>query len=88
MHFKWHVEFFLLQTYLNRKPNPRKKLLVPCVLDKPNPKCYVCSEKPEVVVKLNTGTITVKQLEDKVMMYTILYMDKSYNSHYKSDDCE
>jgi len=53
--------------YLNRQPNPRKKLLVPCILDKPNPKCYVCSEKPEVAVRLNTTTATVKLLEDKIL---------------------
>jgi len=53
--------------YLNRQPNPRKKLLVPCVLDKPNPKCYVCAEKPEVGVRLNTTSITVKTLEDKIL---------------------
>ena len=53
--------------YLNRQPNPRKKLLVPCVLDKPDPKCYVCSEKPEVGVRLNTTAITVKTLEDKIL---------------------
>lgn len=57
---------FLLQIYLNRQANPRKKLLVPCALDKPNPKCYVCSSKPEVTVVLNTEKFTVKQLEDKV----------------------
>ena len=34
--------------YLNRQPNARKRLLVPCALEKPNPKCYVCAEKPEV----------------------------------------
>ena len=54
------------QVYLNRQPNFRKKLLVPCQLDPPNPKCYVCSEKPQVSVKLNTTHITVKTLEDKV----------------------
>ncbi|KAB7507024.1 SUMO-activating enzyme subunit 2 [Armadillidium nasatum] len=53
--------------YLNRKPNPRKRLLVPCVLDKPNPKCYVCSEKPEVAVQLNVEEMTVKTLEEKVL---------------------
>ncbi|KAI0213812.1 SUMO-activating enzyme subunit 2 [Lamellibrachia satsuma] len=53
--------------YLNRQPNPRKKLLVPCVLDKPNPKCYVCSEKPEVTVQLNTNTVTVHTLEEKII---------------------
>lgn len=53
--------------YLNRQPNPRKKLLVPCSLDPPNPKCYVCSEKPEVTVLLNTATTTVKTLQDKIL---------------------
>ena len=56
----------LFQVYLNRQPNPRKKLLVPCMLDKPNPKCYVCSEKPEVTVRLNVNTMTVHALEEKV----------------------
>ncbi|XP_013404818.1 SUMO-activating enzyme subunit 2 isoform X1 [Lingula anatina] len=53
--------------YLNRHPNSRKKLLVPCMLDPPNPKCYVCSSKPEVTVKVNTTSMTVKSLEDKVI---------------------
>jgi ubiquitin-like 1-activating enzyme E1 B len=55
------------QIYLNRQPNPRKKLLVPCILDKPNPKCYVCAEKPEVTIQLNVGKITVKTFEDKIL---------------------
>ncbi|KAL4235425.1 E1 ubiquitin-activating protein uba2 [Mactra antiquata] len=53
--------------YLNRQPNPRKKLLVPCALDKPNPKCYVCAPKHEVNVIINTKKMTVKQLEEKVL---------------------
>lgn len=53
--------------YLNRQPNPRKRLLVPCMLDPPNPKCYVCATKPEVTVFLNTTTLTVKTLEEKVL---------------------
>ncbi|KAK8721934.1 hypothetical protein OTU49_012643 [Cherax quadricarinatus] len=53
--------------YLNRKPNPRKRLLVPCALDKPNPKCYVCSEKPEVCVRLNVEKTTVRTLEEKIL---------------------
>ncbi|CAH1779387.1 unnamed protein product, partial [Owenia fusiformis] len=53
--------------YLNRQPNVRKKLLVPCFLDKPNPKCYVCSAKPEVTVKVNTTTLTLKTLEEKII---------------------
>lgn len=53
--------------YLSRQPNPRKRLLNPCMLDPPNPKCYVCSERPEVNVLLNTETTTVKTLEDKIL---------------------
>ncbi|MGH0152002.1 UNVERIFIED_CONTAM: hypothetical protein FKN15_023422 [Acipenser sinensis] len=39
--------------FLNKQPNPRKKLLVPCALDPPNANCYVCASQPEVTVKLN-----------------------------------
>ncbi|PFX22234.1 SUMO-activating enzyme subunit 2-like [Stylophora pistillata] len=53
--------------YLNRQPNPRKKLLVPCNLVPPNPKCYVCAAKPEVTVFLNTETLTIKALEEKML---------------------
>lgn len=53
--------------YLNKQPNQKRKLLVPCILDKPNPKCYVCSDKPEVSVSLNTKTMTVKNLEEKIL---------------------
>ena len=54
-------------TYLNRRPNPKKRLLVPCILDKPNPKCYVCSDKPEVSVRLNAERMTVRTLEERVI---------------------
>ncbi|XP_068697118.1 SUMO-activating enzyme subunit 2-like [Montipora foliosa] len=53
--------------YLNRQPNPRKKLLVPCMLDPPNPKCYVCAAKPEVTIFANTTSLTVKTLEEKIL---------------------
>nr|XP_002735932.1 PREDICTED: SUMO-activating enzyme subunit 2-like [Saccoglossus kowalevskii] len=53
--------------YLSRCPNARKKLVVPCALVEPYAKCYVCSPKPEVTVKLNTKTLTVKALEEKVL---------------------
>ncbi|XP_070576008.1 SUMO-activating enzyme subunit 2-like [Ptychodera flava] len=53
--------------YLSRVPNARKKLLYPCSLLEPNPKCYVCAPKPEVSVKLNTKQITVKDLEEKIL---------------------
>ncbi|XP_052232041.1 SUMO-activating enzyme subunit 2-like isoform X1 [Dreissena polymorpha] len=53
--------------YLNRQPNPRKKLLVPCALDKPNPKCYVCAPTNEVTVLLNVEKMIVKTFEEKVL---------------------
>ena len=42
--------------YLRRQPNPRKKILVTEALEPPNPKCYVCAEKPEVhfILKLTS----------------------------------
>ena len=61
-----HDILLLLQTYLPKHPNPRKHLLVTCPLLKPNPKCYVCSPRPEASVKLNTNTVTMGTLQDKV----------------------
>merc|ERR1739844_586215 len=54
-------------TYLTKKPNPRKKILVPCELNKPNPKCYVCSEKREIGLKLDVEKVTIKTLEEKIL---------------------
>ncbi|XP_069073061.1 SUMO-activating enzyme subunit 2 isoform X1 [Pleurodeles waltl] len=53
--------------FLNKKPNPRKKLLVPCSLDPPNSNCYVCASRPEVTVKLNVNNVTVQTLQDKIL---------------------
>lgn len=53
--------------YLNRQPNHRKRLLVPTELVKPNPKCYVCSAKPEVHLRLNVEKMTVGAFEEKVL---------------------
>ncbi|XP_029464238.1 SUMO-activating enzyme subunit 2 isoform X2 [Rhinatrema bivittatum] len=53
--------------FLNKQPNPKKKLLVPCALDPPNPSCYVCASKPEVTVKLNVHKVTVLTLQDKIL---------------------
>ncbi|MEE6500479.1 hypothetical protein FKM82_003797 [Ascaphus truei] len=52
--------------FLNKQPNPRKKLLVPCTLDPPSANCYVCASRPEVTVKLNVHKVTVLTLQDKV----------------------
>ena len=51
--------------YLNSQPNPRKQLLVPCMLDKPNPRCTVCSEKSRV------ETTSVNILEDEILKVDI-----------------
>ncbi|RXN13532.1 SUMO-activating enzyme subunit 2 [Labeo rohita] len=53
--------------FLNKQPNPRKKLLVPCALDPPNPNCYVCASKPEVTVKLNVHKTIVQALQDRIL---------------------
>merc|ERR1719348_2782588 len=53
--------------YLRRQPNPRKKILVTEALEPPNPKCYVCADKPEVQVKLNFETFTVKSFEERIL---------------------
>merc|ERR1719300_2008786 len=50
-----------------RKPNPRHKILVPCQLPEPRKNCYVCSDKPEVSVRLDLSKVTKKTLEDKIL---------------------
>ncbi|KAK7891966.1 hypothetical protein WMY93_023929 [Mugilogobius chulae] len=53
--------------FLNKVPNLRKKLLVPCVLDPPSANCYVCASKPEVTVKLNVNKTMVISLQDRIL---------------------
>ncbi|KAM7396228.1 hypothetical protein PAMP_019285 [Pampus punctatissimus] len=53
--------------FLNKCPNLRKKLLVPCILDPPSANCYVCASKPEVTVKLNVHKTTVLSLQDRIL---------------------
>ncbi|KAL6107266.1 uba2 [Pungitius sinensis] len=53
--------------FLNKCPNLRKKLLIPCVLDPPSASCYVCASKPEVTVKLNVHKTTVLSLQDRIL---------------------
>jgi len=57
--------------YLRRQPNPRKRILVTETLEPPNPKCYVCSEKPEVNVMLNMANTTIKFLEERILKATL-----------------
>lgn len=60
------ITFHPHQIFLNKCPNLRKKLLVPCVLDPPSANCYVCVSKPEVTVKLNVQKTMVLTLQDRV----------------------
>lgn len=53
--------------YLNKKPSIRKKLLQPSPLVAPNPKCYVCSAKPEAKVMMDCSKVTIKTLEEKLL---------------------
>uniref|UniRef100_A0AAQ4NTY4 SUMO-activating enzyme subunit 2 n=1 Tax=Gasterosteus aculeatus aculeatus TaxID=481459 RepID=A0AAQ4NTY4_GASAC len=53
--------------FLNKCPNLRKKLLIPCVLDPPSASCYVCASQPEVTVKLNVHKTTVLSLQDRIL---------------------
>lgn len=53
--------------FLNKVPNLRKKLLVPCMLDPPSANCYVCVSKPEVTVKLNVNKTMVIFLQDRIL---------------------
>ncbi|KAM7003042.1 SUMO-activating enzyme subunit 2 [Tautogolabrus adspersus] len=53
--------------FLNKCPNLRKKLLVPCVLDPPSNNCYVCASKPEVTVRLDVHKTMVLSLQDRIL---------------------
>merc|ERR1719373_832143 len=53
--------------YLRTQPNARGKILVTERLEPPNPKCFVCRDDPEVNVKLNLNTFSIKMFEEKVL---------------------
>ena len=44
-------------------------------LNPPNPKCYVCASKPEVVLKIATDLVTVKELRDDVLIKALNMVD-------------
>lgn len=56
--------------YIRLRPNPRNQIFIPDRhLNPPNPTCAVCSNcKPEVLLKINTKTTTVKELKEKVLL--------------------
>ena len=57
--------------YLTKKTNPRKKIMVNCQLNEPNPKCYTCSDKNEIGIKLDLTKLTLKTFEEKILKGTL-----------------
>lgn len=41
----------------------------------PNPNCIVCSSKPQVTIKIDTGRVTVKQFRDDVLVKALNMLD-------------
>ncbi len=52
--------------FLRDRPTS-SKLIVSSELVKPNEKCYVCAAQPEISVRLNLNSFTVKQFETKIL---------------------
>jgi len=57
--------------FVCKNVNSAKKLLIPCLLDPPKPDCYVCREKPEITVEVNTEVFTLGDLRDKLLKSTM-----------------
>lgn len=55
--------------YMRLRANPRNQIFVPeKQLTVPNPKCYICADKPEAVLKVDTDVVTVKELRDDILI--------------------
>ncbi|XP_049280187.1 SUMO-activating enzyme subunit 2 [Anopheles funestus] len=55
--------------YVRLRVNGRNRFIVPeTEIMPPNPKCYVCAAKPEVVLKLDTKNLTVRELRDDILI--------------------
>ncbi|XP_075265665.1 SUMO-activating enzyme subunit 2-like [Convolutriloba macropyga] len=60
------------QVFLKKQPSGRYgTLFVASKLHSPNPNCYVCSSKPEVVLRVNCSTFLIKSLLEKVLKKTL-----------------
>ncbi|VDM10282.1 unnamed protein product [Wuchereria bancrofti] len=57
----------LRNVFIKPKPNPRGKILIEEMPSKPNQKCYVCSERREITLRLNVKLTTVLSLENKFL---------------------
>ncbi len=49
----------------------RDRVLSSVALQPPNPQCFVCAARPQVVVSLDTGVFTVGALVDRVLKGTL-----------------
>ncbi|KAL1450557.1 hypothetical protein WDU94_002907, partial [Cyamophila willieti] len=58
--------------YLRKKPNHRNQMIVPeKLLTAPNPKCPVCSPKPQRTVGLDVTKMTIAEFEEQVLKKTL-----------------
>jgi len=53
--------------YIQNRVNVRKEIYTLMPGAGPNPKCYVCGDKPEIGLKIDLEKMTVKMLGDKVL---------------------
>ncbi|XP_052865364.1 SUMO-activating enzyme subunit 2 [Anopheles cruzii] len=55
--------------YVRLRLNGRNQVFVPeRTIVPPNPKCYVCTAKPEVVLRVDTKNVTVRELRDDILI--------------------
>ncbi|XP_053673165.1 SUMO-activating enzyme subunit 2 [Anopheles nili] len=55
--------------YVRLRVNGRNQFIVPeNNIIPPNPKCYVCAAKPEVVLKVDTKNLTVREFRDEILI--------------------
>uniref|UniRef100_A0A8D8VI89 SUMO-activating enzyme subunit n=1 Tax=Cacopsylla melanoneura TaxID=428564 RepID=A0A8D8VI89_9HEMI len=58
--------------YLRKKPNHRNQMVVPeKLLTAPNPKCPVCSPKPQRTVGLDVTKMSIAEFEEQVLKKTL-----------------
>lgn len=62
--------------YMRLRPNARNQIITADkFLNAPNPKCYVCSAKPEVTLQVDTERLTIKELRDEVLIKAMNMID-------------
>lgn len=55
--------------YVRLRVNGRNQFIVPeTLIIPPKPKCYVCAAKPEVVLKVDTKKLTVREFRDDILI--------------------